>query len=91
MKCFRQVAKSQKGPNKQCDMDGMLGVGNHFSHYLLPMLNTFQVDDKKINRLLQKYSKKKMAAIFSPNNLSIVRSPKVEPCKWVYTIFFADY
>ena len=44
---YRQVAKSQKGPNKQCRVDGMLGVGNHISHYLLPLLNTFQVDDNK--------------------------------------------
>ena len=34
---YRQVAKSQKGPKKQCGIDGMLGVGNHISHYLLPM------------------------------------------------------
>ena len=69
-------------------MDGMLGVGNHISHNLLPILNIFYVDDKKINRLLQKYSKNKIAAIFIPNKLSIVRSPRVDPCKWVYTNFF---
>ena len=78
-----KVAKSRKGRNKQCRVDGMLGVGNHISHYLLPILNTFQVDDKKINRLLQKYCTNKMAAIFSHNNFSIVRSPGVEPCKWI--------
>ena len=44
------------------------------------------MNDKKINRLLQKYSKNKMAAIFSPNNLSIVMSPRVEPCEWFDTI-----
>ena len=38
---FRQEAKSQKGSNKQCGVDGMLGVGDHISHYLLPILNTF--------------------------------------------------
>ena len=69
-------------------MDGMLGVGNHISHYLLPIINTFEVDDKKMNPLLQKYSKNKMAAIFSPKNVSIVILPKVEPCKWVYTNVF---
>ena len=36
-----QVEKFQKGPTKQCSMDGMLGIGNHISQYLLPMLNTF--------------------------------------------------
>ena len=38
---LRQVAKSQKGLNKQCGMDGMLGVGDHISHYVLPIVNTF--------------------------------------------------
>ena len=32
-----------------------------------------------------------MAVVFNPNNVSIVRSPRVEPFKWVYTNFFADY
>ena len=54
----RQVTKSQKGP-----------IGNHISHYLLPILNTFEVDDKTINRLIQKYSESKMAAICSPIKL----------------------
>ena len=49
---YRQVANFQKGPNKQCTVDGMLGIGNHISQYLLPILNIFSVDDKKINRLL---------------------------------------
>ena len=53
-------------------MDGMLGAGNHISQYLLPIPNTFQVDDKKINRLSQNYSKNKMVAIFSPKKISIM-------------------
>ena len=40
-RCNRQVAKIQKGPNKQCGMDGMLGIGSHISQYLLPILNPF--------------------------------------------------
>ena len=39
----RQVAKSKKGPNRQCMVDGLIGIGNHISHYLLPILNTFNL------------------------------------------------
>ena len=31
----------KRRPNKQCRVDEMLGVGNHISHYLPPILNTF--------------------------------------------------
>ena len=40
-KPWRLKGFSQKEINKQCRVDGMLEDGNHISHYLLPILNTF--------------------------------------------------
>ena len=45
--CSIDRCKIPKGAKKQCKGHGILGVGNHISYYLLPIINTIYVDDKK--------------------------------------------